>query len=507
MLPAGRLGRYEVLARLAAGGMGEIFLARLEGAAGFEKLCVIKRILPHLADDARFRSMMVLEAQVASKINHTNVCQIHELNELDGELYMVMEYLEGVTLLELIQRFARQKEPLELGLIAGVLIQAADGLHYAHELKDRDGKQLNIVHRDIAPSNIFLTNTGVIKILDFGIAKVANVRNTESGAIKGKYAYMSPEQLHGLAVDRRADVFALGIVLFEMLAQRRLFQRRTDYLTFQAVLNRPIPDVRQFRPDAPEALVDVMMTCLKGHAEQRYSTARQFRTALVAAMPAPPWGDHEIGDFLASHFSDDISKRSRALGSVLKSTVPTGQPVPTIGKTTATADTIDYFAPAVDEEEEPTNVTMDQPGGGPATINERPRSAPPSALRIPSLLWRGLALGALPLALILAMAFWPREHQAPKRAALPATSDPYVLAVREHQTALDRGLKDHGAKLPPYAKARVFIEPSGAPYQVEFDPPGAAEATLLSCLRDELVAVKFPAAATRKQILIALNVR
>src|SRR5215471_9724854 len=131
-----RLGRYELLAKLAAGGMGEIFLARLEGAAGFEKLCVIKRILPHLADDSRFRQMMIAEARIASKLSHTNVCQIHELDEIDGQLYMAMEFLEGITALALLRKFARHKQPLDLGLVAGILGQVCDGLHYAHELKD-----------------------------------------------------------------------------------------------------------------------------------------------------------------------------------------------------------------------------------------------------------------------------------------------------------------------------------------------------------------------------------
>src|SRR5690349_14017567 len=144
-----RLGRYELLARLATGGMGEIFLARLEGAAGFEKLFVIKRILPHLADDARFRSMLIAEARLASKMTHANICQVYELGETDGRLYIVMEYLEGVTLLPLLRKASRDGTWLELGFIAGVIQQVTDALHYAHELRDRDGRSLGIVHRDV----------------------------------------------------------------------------------------------------------------------------------------------------------------------------------------------------------------------------------------------------------------------------------------------------------------------------------------------------------------------
>src|SRR3954465_5258409 len=144
-----RLGRYELLARLATGGMGEIFLARLEGAAGFEKLYVVKRILPHLADHARFPQMLIAEARIASKMSHANICQVYELGETDGQLYIVMEHLEGVTMLPLLRKAAKEGAPLDLGFIAGVIQQTCDALNYAHELKDRNGENLGIVHRDV----------------------------------------------------------------------------------------------------------------------------------------------------------------------------------------------------------------------------------------------------------------------------------------------------------------------------------------------------------------------
>src|SRR5687767_8004204 len=141
-----RLGRYELLARLATGGMGEIFLARLEGAAGFEKLFVVKRILPHLADDARFRGMLIAEAQIASKMSHANICQVYELGETAGQLYIVMEYLEGISILPLLRRLSKENRPLDLGFVAGIIQQTTDALHYAHELKDRNGELMGVVH-------------------------------------------------------------------------------------------------------------------------------------------------------------------------------------------------------------------------------------------------------------------------------------------------------------------------------------------------------------------------
>src|SRR5690606_25283104 len=224
-----RLGRYELVARLAQGGMGEIFLARLEGAAGFSKLYAIKRILPQFASDGRFRKMLIGEATIASKMAHSNICQVHELGESDGQLYIVMEYLEGVTLLPLLRACSKRSRPLELGFVASVLSQICDALHYAHELKDRDGQSLDLIHRDVTLANVFVCESGTAKVLDFGIARVKDTQGTQTGTVKGKYAYMAPEQLRGEAISRRVDVFALGVVAFEMLALRRLFQRQTDY--------------------------------------------------------------------------------------------------------------------------------------------------------------------------------------------------------------------------------------------------------------------------------------
>lgn len=318
-----RLGRYELLARLATGGMGEIFLARLEGAAGFEKLFVVKRILPHLADDARFRQMLIAEARLASKLSHANICQVYELGETDGQLYIVMEYLEGVTLLPLLRKLSKEQGQLDFGFVGGVIQQTTDALHYAHELKDRSGEVLGIVHRDVTPSNIFLTEAGVAKVLDFGIAKVKDASaNTQTGTVKGKYAYMAPEQLRGTTLDRRADVFALGVVIYEMLALRRLFQRKTDYLTFRAVMEQPIPDIRRYRPDVPDALAVVMAQALDRDPLKRVESARQLGSMVLDALSplGRVWTQGEIGDYVRREFADDITKRQAQVATAVHKT-------------------------------------------------------------------------------------------------------------------------------------------------------------------------------------------
>jgi serine/threonine-protein kinase len=302
--------------------MGEIFLARLSGAEGFEKLYVVKRILAHLADDARFRQMLVAEAQIAAKMSHPNICQVFELGETEGQLYIVMEYLEGISLLPLLRRFSREGSVLDLGFVAGVLQQVTDAMNYAHELKDRGGDSLGIIHRDVTPSNIFLTETGVAKVLDFGIAKARGASTqTQEGTVKGKYAYMAPEQLKGGNIDRRVDVFALGVVLYEMLALRRLFQRKTDYLTFRAVMEQPIPDIRRYRPDLPDGVAAALARALERDPGARFETARQLGTAILDGMEGTrPWSQGEISDFVRANFAAEISKRSQQVASVVHRT-------------------------------------------------------------------------------------------------------------------------------------------------------------------------------------------
>ena len=362
-----RLGRYELLARLATGGMGEIFLARLEGAAGFEKLFVVKRILPHLADDARFRGMLIAEARIASKMSHAHICQVYELGETDGQLYIVMEYLEGTALLPLLRKSSKEARPLDLGLVGGIVQQTSDALHYAHELRDRGGESLGIVHRDVTPGNIFLTDAGVTKVLDFGIAKVKDASaHTQTGTVKGKYAYMAPEQLRGASVDRRADVFALAVVIYEMLALRRLFQRKTDYLTFRAAMEQPIPDVRRYRPDVPDALATVLERALDREPSNRPDSARALGTAVLDAMsPVRPWTQGEIGDFVRANFADEIGKRSAQVATAISRTNPSGssnrQSMPMFAHNDAsTDDEEDLEFPPVD------SVMADEPRPSPA---------------------------------------------------------------------------------------------------------------------------------------------
>lgn len=281
---AQEFGKYTLIAKLATGGMAEIFLARLRGVAGFEKLVCIKRILPHLAADATFTSMFLAEASIVAQISHPNVCQVFELGELDGRYYIAMEYLEGMPFSGLRSNHLHPA-PTDPRLVAGLVMQACEGLHHAHNLKRSDGSPLNVVHRDVTTNNLFVTSDGVAKVLDFGIAKCQDAPvKTSTGVVKGTHSYLAPEQLRGQPLDRRVDVFAMGIVTWELLARRSLFKRDTDFLTYEAILLERIPALAEVRPDIPPAVSDVIAHALSRKPDERYPTARALGEALGEAV-------------------------------------------------------------------------------------------------------------------------------------------------------------------------------------------------------------------------------
>ncbi len=281
------LGRYEVIGDLATGGMAEILLARLVGPSGFERLVVIKRIFAHLAKDPDFVTMFLDEARTVARINHPNVVQVHELAKEEGDLFLAMEYLEGETVSGLLRRLWSGQKTLDPAIAAHVVAEACRGLQAAHDLTDDEGTPLDLVHRDVSPQNLFITYGGAVKILDFGIAKVSNrSTKTEPGQIKGKYAYMSPEQCAGKNLDRRSDVFSLGIVFHELLTGHRLFARPTEMETLRAVCEGSIAPPSKVAPGVPAAIESVCLRALERRREERYASCAEMRKDLLGALRA-----------------------------------------------------------------------------------------------------------------------------------------------------------------------------------------------------------------------------
>src|SRR5205085_3922442 len=282
-------GKYFLLEKLATGGMGEVFLARQEGPAGFEKILVVKKILNHLTENKEFVELFLGEARLAARMNHRNIVQVFELGEQQGSYFIAMEYVAGRTLRELIDAAARAKEKLPAEICRSIAEHICDGASYAHNLTDVSGRALNIIHRDLNPQNVLITYTGDVKIIDFGIAKsdISTVK-TEAGMIKGKFVYMSPEQSLAKKLDKRSDIFAIGISLYEILTGVNPFQKANIVSTLEAVQRyEPPPPSRVDRAYAP--FDPIVAKALAKDRDRRYADAAEMMDDLRhVALPRPP---------------------------------------------------------------------------------------------------------------------------------------------------------------------------------------------------------------------------
>jgi serine/threonine protein kinase len=281
--PGARIGRYEVVHRIACGGMAEIYLARASGIYGFEKYVVLKRILPQYASNVEFVRMFLKEARVAASLDHANIAHVHDIGETGGSTFFTMEYLHGEDLRHVVRHLEHGPERIPLEHALEIVMGAAAGLHFAHEKRGADGRSLGIVHRDVSPANIVVTYDGGVKLVDFGIAKLGADRElSQRYALKGKLAYMSPEQLHNQPVDRRSDVFSLGIVLYEITTGTRLFKGSTEVQTMKSVLDGVVPPPSSVLPGYPPALERIVLRALAQVPADRYQTARELQVDLEA---------------------------------------------------------------------------------------------------------------------------------------------------------------------------------------------------------------------------------
>jgi serine/threonine-protein kinase len=471
-----RFGKYTLVATIARGGMAEILLAMQQGPAGFEKLVCIKRILPSLAEDHQFVSMFLDEARTAARISHPNVCQVYDLGEVDGSYYMAMEYLQGVPL-ACLRRKDMYRSPPDPGLVVGIAAQMCEGLHHAHELTGPDGRSLEVVHRDVSGQNVFVTIDGIAKVLDFGIARVqdASIRTT-TGAVKGTYAYMAPEQLRNQALDRRTDVFAAGIVVWEALAQRHLFRRDTDFLTFEAITTNPIPDVCTYRPDVPPEIGAAIAKALARDRDDRFPTARAFGEALTRAVM--PLG----GPAMPPRISEEIRRAFERQLAEQRALIA-------LAREGAMLDLDQEQRPALAHGTE----LMTTPASNLRSQAASPPAAPPPASSVsevsevslrPRIRWpivAGIALvtGALGVAAFVALQrdepAARREAAAPIAAApapVDAAADPAPSAIRAVVRAVDAAPEPPAiAAVPP--DASVALPPPEVPLR-KVTPPRAS---------------------------------
>jgi serine/threonine protein kinase len=277
-----QFGRYTLLERLAVGGMAEVFRAKISSSHGFEKILVIKRILPHLAADANFVSMFIDEAKLTAQLTHPKIVQILDFGDVGGQYFIALEYVDGSDALGLLRATAQRRLFVPRQLAVFVVNEVLEALDYAHNARDMEGKPMHIVHRDISPSNIFLSRRGDVKLGDFGIAHAQRRESkTQAGTLKGKYGYMSPEQVVGQQVDERSDLFGMGVVLAEMLMGRRLFTAANDLDVLLMVRDARIERLAKYGRDLPPALDRIVRRALQKDPRERFPTAAAFRDALA----------------------------------------------------------------------------------------------------------------------------------------------------------------------------------------------------------------------------------
>ncbi len=305
-----RIGRYEIIRKIATGGMAELFLARFLGPGGFEKRCALKRILPQFAADQTFTRMFLTEARVTAMFDHPNLVQIFELGQDEqGQFYIAMELVNGLNLRQLNMMCAEKGILIPPELAAFMMTQALDGLEYAHNFRDPDaGTPLHLVHRDISPQNILVSYEGAVKLVDFGIVKGSTISGeTQAGMLKGKVAYMSPEQASGEPIDRRSDLFSLGVCFYELLVGDRPFNGPNEIMTLKSILEDPPPAVTAFVPDCPIGIERGLYRSLEKYPQDRYQRARDFQVDLQSVLRdcPTPLGRHVVAEFIQSLTESD----------------------------------------------------------------------------------------------------------------------------------------------------------------------------------------------------------
>jgi serine/threonine protein kinase len=309
----GQFAGYDVLGRLALGGMAEILLARHANTDGDHRVMVLKRILPHFEQDNDFVQMFLDEARIGMQLKHPNICQFHQFGADEGSHFIVMEWINGVPLGRMI-RNARKSGGVGLPIAIRVGVDVARALHYAHIANDEHGEAFNIVHRDVSPHNVMIAYDGSVKLLDFGIAKADHrAHKTQAGVVKGKFAYMAPEQCTAGETDHRLDIFALGVCLFETLTGRSLYRRQTEAATMRAVIMDPVPTLKERLPDIPDELDQILQKALAKEAGDRFATAEEFANELERFGRSTEQfaTQREVANFVRKVFPEEFTRGPR----------------------------------------------------------------------------------------------------------------------------------------------------------------------------------------------------
>ena len=454
-------GKYYLLERINVGGMAEVFKAKTVGVEGFEKIVAIKRILPSVAEDEEFIKMFIDEAKITSQLSHANLAQTFDLGKTNDAYYIAMEYVPGKDLRAVQERLRRRGEKIPLPLAAYVVGKVCEGLDYAHRKRDAAGRELNIVHRDVSPQNVIISYEGEVKLVDFGIAKAANkITKTQSGILKGKFGYMSPEQVRGLPLDRRSDIFAAGVVLYELCTGERLFTGSSDFSVLEKVQQAKITRPSVAMPDMPERLETVILKALAREPEERYQHAADLSMDLtrflIEHLTRSVTRD-DISAFMKTTFPDEDA-RERNLAAVDALEVdPTRTRAPRKGPPPLPPEPLLPPAP------KPVAAPQPQPKPQPKTLPERPaapKREPAAAHGVASSVTASVASAVAPVATPL-----PPVRQGGKAATRPPPRLPASLTAG---IPFDDGEEDVTTPSPPpenMSSAPKALQPPPLPGQ------------------------------------------
>ncbi len=306
-----KFGRYLLLKKIARGGMAEIFRAMAFGGQGFSKYVVLKRMLPDISKDHQFVDMFVAEAKLVASLNHANIIQIYDFGVIDDRLYLAMEYVQGMNLSQIINEMKDLGQPVPIATACFIITEALYGLDHAHRQTDQEGQALNIIHRDVSPSNIIVSFEGHVRLVDFGIAKATQVSiRTQSGILKGKFKYMSPEQARGKTLDQRTDIFSIGICLYKLLTLQDAYHADKEFDRLHLARECIYPKPRELNPNIPEELEEIILKAMHEDREQRYRTAAEMRDALesFAFRNNFQMFSSDLARFMRTGFGDTLEK-------------------------------------------------------------------------------------------------------------------------------------------------------------------------------------------------------